>query len=169
MKKKPRKTKLPRRVERVLRFHVPASLPPWFFNAFAAAIVRARACPELAAKGLAAKAEEAIFREFKRQAEEYQKQMDWFREEKFVVLLKHYGIPEDAPGRWYSADAGWRFAGVLAQELFPWIGTDDAPPKPVGRQRKTADKKLVMQVEAALAKHGGDYGEAFKAVARMRI
>jgi hypothetical protein len=172
MTKKLRKTKLPRSVEAVLRFHVPASLPPWFLNIFEAALVRARACPELAAKGLTAKAEEVIFREFKQQAEEYHKQMDkqrdWFREEKLVVLLKHYGIPEDAPGRWYSADAGWRLAWALAFDFVPGIAPTDTPIKPVGRQRKTADEKLVMQVETELAKRGGDYGEAFKAVARMR-
>ena len=72
--------------------------------------------------------------------------MDRFVEEKFVALLQHYGIPEDAPGAgWHSAAAGWRLAGALALDFFPWIGrTDDAPPKPVGRQRKTADEKLVM-------------------------
>ena len=50
MKKKSRKTKLPRWVEKVVRIHVPASLPPEFFNAFAAAIVRARACGEITAE-----------------------------------------------------------------------------------------------------------------------
>ena len=110
--------------------------------------------------------------------------MDRFVEEKFVALLMHYGIPEDAPGAgWHSAAAGWRFAGALAHDLFPWIGrTDDAPPKPVGRQRKTADEKLVMAVEAARAKRGATSStsfcrcgalariqEAFAAAGRLRL
>jgi hypothetical protein len=104
MKKKPRKTKLPRWVEKVVRIHVPASLPPEFFNEFAAAIVRARACGEISAE-----AEEACFSEFELQAEKYHMMMDRFVEEKFVALLQHYGIPEDAPGAgWHSAAAGWR-------------------------------------------------------------
>ena len=143
---------------------MPASLPPEFFNKFAAAIVRARACGEISAE-----AEEACFSEFELQAEKYHMMMDRFVEEKFVALLQHYGIPEDAPGAgWHSAAAGWRFAGALALDFFPWIGrTDDAPPKPVGRQRKTADEKLVMAVDAARAKRGATYPQAFAAVARL--
>ena len=163
MKKKPRKTKLPRGVEKVIRILVPASLPPEFINLFAAAIVRARACGEISAG-----AEEACFSEFQLQAEKYHMMMNRFVEDKFVALLQHYGIPEDAPGAgWHSAAAGWRLAGALALNFFPWIGrTDDAPPKPVGRQREAAEK-LVMAVEAARAKRGATSLQAFAAVARL--
>ena len=82
MKKKSRKTKLPRWVEKVVRIHVPASLPPEFFNAFTAAIARAHACGEITAE-----ATKACFREFELQAEEYHMMMDRFVEEKFVALL----------------------------------------------------------------------------------
>jgi hypothetical protein len=156
MKKKPRKTKLPRWVEKVVRIHVPASLPPEFFEIAADAMAQEQT----------AEAKEAVFRGL---AEKFHMDMDRFVEEKFVALLEGYGIPEDAPGAgWHSAAAGWRLAFALALDRFPWIDrTDDAPPKPVGRQRKTADEKLVMAVDAARAKRGATYPQAFAAVARL--
>ena len=107
MKKKPRKTKLPRWVEKVVRIHVPASLPPEFFNVFAAAIVRARACGEISAE-----AEEACFSEFELQAEKYHMMMDRFVE------------PPAPAGTLRPRDGGspvrWRlisFLGLVAQMM----------------------------------------------------
>ena len=123
MKKKPRKTKLPRWVEKVVRIHVPASLPPEFFNVFAAAIARARACGEISAE-----AEEACFSEFELQAEKYHMMRDRSGMEKPSWLCfsttAYRKTPPAPAGTLRPRDGGspvrWRlisFLGLVAQMM----------------------------------------------------
>jgi hypothetical protein len=112
MKKKPRKTKLPRCLEKIVR--APASLPPEFINEIMTEIVRAHG-------KITAEMKEEVDRIVKRQQEKHVRQMMAL---KLKALLWHYGIPEDAPG------AGWRLAGELAEQFVPGFARTDTPPRP---------------------------------------
>jgi hypothetical protein len=161
MKKKPRKTKLPTWLEKTVRAPVPASLPPEFINEIIAGVVRAHG-------KITAETEEEGVREVKREQENLDKHVRQMMALKCEALLFHYGIPEDAPDAgWHSAAAGWRLAWALAYDFVPGFAPTDTPVKPVGAPSKTPDEKLVMAVEAALAKPGTSLPQAFARVARL--
>jgi hypothetical protein len=160
-----KRKKLPRRVEEVVRTHVPLAvlMKP---KAIMASIVGARDCGMITAE-----VAESALRELTPLVEKGENYADMIMELKYIALLQYYRIPEDSPGGgWHSAAAGWKLASKLAHDYVPGFGYTDAPIKPAGAPSKERndDLKLVKAVEAARArKPGTSFEQAFAAVARM--